>query len=537
MPTSGVATSQKTAEAPPVTKPAASSPFSNFTQPAQPAPAAAAPSIIGQSPLPQLGGVSTKPPVSGFTPATAFPSFQPTAQPARQPADSTSPVSPLSVPPPQQQSFTPTSSLSGGLQPPKSPFTPATPATQSFTPPGRPHAPPAPPRDLMKDFAHWFVKGDNGLLEDFQTYFLEEALTKVFLNWEKAKEDEMREREEAKDAETAQNFRHRTLSVRYFYRWKSIAREKRLRFLRRQEREKLRQFHKAHQAATLRAEHEAAKKAAQAQSQAERRSRQEELLDGLKQSRHQKRTASDTLRASAMSPGPRSGGESLSAAVTRHFGLPPGSPMSTPNRSRSSSVSKGGSKTRALREELLGGKQARFRRSFGSVASSERSSPESVGRVSNASERWRLKAMDIVQLPDGTAVPETLLKSHRRDSISSYARRTPSVASISSRRGSFSDNVGQGFTIPSIENRPTSSMGAIGLSNNKRKRMTNDSVILDQEEGSHKRVLSDAENLIQELRAMREEMEEGTIWFKEQNGRLHSEALSSRGGTPMDSSI
>ena len=61
--------------------------------------------------------------------------------------------------------------------------------------------------------------------------------------------------------------------------------------------------------------------------------------------------------------------------------------------------------------------------------------------------------------------------------------------------------------------------------------------LMEQEDGvpgnSHKRVMSDAENLVKELRALREEMEEGTMWFKQENVRLQTE-ISSRGGTPMD---
>jgi hypothetical protein len=54
-------------------------------------------------------------------------------------------------------------------------------------------------------------------------------------------------------------------------------------------------------------------------------------------------------------------------------------------------------------------------------------------------------------------------------------------------------------------------------------------------EKSHKRVMSDAQILMSELRAMREEMEEGASWFKDQNERLQSE-LNSRGSTPWDES-
>ena len=55
---------------------------------------------------------------------------------------------------------------------------------------------------------------------------------------------------------------------------------------------------------------------------------------------------------------------------------------------------------------------------------------------------------------------------------------------------------------------------------------------------SHKRVMSDVStrDLVNELRALREEMEEGTLWFRSQNERLHAE-ISSRDGTPLDDSM
>jgi hypothetical protein len=73
---------------------------------------------------------------------------------------------------------------------------------------------------------------------------------------------------------------------------------------------------------------------------------------------------------------------------------------------------------------------------------------------------------------------------------------------------------------------------------NKRKRASEDSAGSQEpdDDGSvsngHKRVMSDAKDLVKELRMLREEMEEGTLWFRSQNERLHTE-ISSRGGTPL----
>lgn len=465
---------------------------------------------------------------------------------------STPPLSPLSKDDsqPKQGSLLPTaptpsansSPFTAATNPfnpaPSTPSTPAAPAAQKLAPPP---PPPAPPRDRMKDFAEWFALGDSGLLEDFQTYLVEDMLKKVYVKYQHDTEEKRRKEEEERDRQTADNFRRRTLSVTYFYRWKANAREKRLRFLRRTGRDKLRQFHKRQHSSSHRGGSETPRRVSSQELPSTRLQRQQELIDGLKQSANQQR-ASGSIRASSVIVPASTAGNAIAESINRHFRLPM-SVAATPSRSRSSSFSKGGAKTRALREELLGSSQSRFGRSGSSVASSDRSSPDNASRVSNVSERWRLKAMGIVQLPDGTAIPESLAHSqhgqyghysqNQRPSTAGYLRRTPSFSGLSSRRESFGATSGSRFVVPSIEQSiPGVAAFESAVASNKRKRMTNESIMLDSDEGasSHKRVMSDAETLIQELRAMREEMEEGTVWFKEQNDKLHD---ISRGATPL----
>ena len=49
--------------------------------------------------------------------------------------------------------------------------------------------------------------------------------------------------------------------------------------------------------------------------------------------------------------------------------------------------------------------------------------------------------------------------------------------------------------------------------------------------------MSENEKLIQELRAMREDLEEGAQWFREHNEKFASEMGESQGTTPWDDSI
>lgn len=335
--------------------------------------------------------------------------------------------------------------------------------------------------------------------------------------------------EARRDNEKSTNFRRNSLSLRYFYRWKVNAREKRLKFLRRSGRDQLRKFYQAQHAGLRRTSAESVSRPNSPESPTSRASHQESLMEGLRL-----RQANKQYRPLNQSTLDVSRQRDPSSAVIGHFNLPQ-SPMAASARSRSSSVSRGGAKTRALREELLGPSHAGFGRSLPSVASGGRSSPDSI-RSSKVSERWRLKAMGIVQLPDGTAVPESLVndrrfnRTKRASSITNLPTRRPSMSGMSSYGGYTSTFPDHGSTVLD-DAGPT----------NKRKRVSEDDAGLLESESntrnnSHKRVMSDAESLIQELRALREEMQEGTMWFKSQNNKLQGE-IASRGGTPLDESI
>lgn len=481
------------------------------------------------SPAPQ----KALPPITGspFPPATtaATPSLSTGTSGSSDTPAPAAPGSTVSLPeetsPATPQSFTPSKPPSSVIESGGALAMPS----QTSTAPAIPQTPKEPPRDLLKDFTEWFVKGDDGLLAEFQQHYLDGLLAPVFVKWEKQAAKAKRLEEERLNNEKADEFRRYTLSVRYFYRWKANAREKRLKFLRRSGRDQLRKFYQTQHAGTRRTSGESTSRPGSPESPTARASHQKALLEGIRQ-----RQASSQYRTPSRQPLDVGKHRDTASAIIGHFNLPQ-SQASTPARSRSSSMSRGGSKTRALREELLGGNQPGFGRSLPSVASSERSSPDSV-RSSKVSERWRLKAMGIVQLPDGTAVPESLIndrrfnRTKRASSITNVPSRKPSLSGLSSYAGYSSG----------IRDQYSAALDDAGPSN-KRKRISEDEASLLGTEAStrnnaHKRVMSDAESLIQELRSLREEMEEGTMWFKSQNSKLQGE-ISSRGGTPLDESI
>ncbi|KAF4998200.1 hypothetical protein FDECE_11841 [Fusarium decemcellulare] len=402
-------------------------------------------------------------------------------------------------------------------------------------------APPVPPRDLLGDFTRWYVQGDNGLLEDFQAFMLDNILQDVFRKFTRDEEKKRQKEEEERALAEANQFRVYNLSVKYFYRWKEIARERRLSELRRSGRDQMRQYYEAQRAAQLKAQKEAARRAAREKAEIAELNRPEELMDFLKHKKPAKRRQAeeDALLAS----GVLSGIDNEQEAVAKIVRKPPSvnsSVSSKQSKISKSSTVRGGSKTQALREQLLGERSASFRRSLPPMMSRDTSSPEPSHRVSKVSERWRLKAMGIVQLPDGTAMPESLaneIQYGKKRQSGAGTMGPPSNSFI--RRASVSD-----LTRSEGRHRLSNSHGVIetteldsAATKNKRKRATEDDGEVGQQDDSksntHKRVMSDAQNLISELRAMREEMEEGATWFRDQNERLQSE-LVSRSSTPWD---
>ncbi|KAM0558577.1 hypothetical protein ACHAPJ_004772 [Fusarium lateritium] len=528
-------------------------------------------------------------PASTTTETTKAPSvtvFPPTAQQSSSPFNATSQSPRLSTPrasigKPQAAQPTkglglgtfptstgeqgkPTTSILGSLQPPAStpqfsfpplgttsalPPASSSDVSQSSTTlpstqaapkePSPPPEPPAPPRDLLGDFTKWFVTGDDGLLEDFQAFMLDNILQGVYRKYVRDEETKRQKEEEEKALEEAHNFRVYSLSVKYFYRWRENARDRRLSELRRSGREQMRSYYEAQRAAQVKAQKEAARRAAREKAEIAELNRPEELKDFLKHKKPSKRRQAaeeDALLAS----GVLSGIDNEQEAVARIVRRAPSVSSSVSSKQSNASVARGGSKTRALRQQFSSDQTATFRRSLPPMISGNTSSPEPSNRISRVSERWRLKAMGIVQMPDGTAMPESLaseMQYSRKRQSALGTMGPPSNNSI--RRASVSD-----LSRSEGRHRLSSSHGAIdatefdtAAAKNKRKRTTEDDGEATQEgqakSSSHKRVMSDAQTLITELRAMREEMEEGATWFRDQNDRMHSELIS-RSSTPWD---
>ncbi|KAI9149180.1 SAC3 family protein 1 [Paramyrothecium foliicola] len=464
--------------------------------------------------------------------------------PQAQPVPSTVPSLPgqIGLPPSQKPlplAETPKPASSFNFPNSSSTSKPATPVTAQPLPHPTQFEPkkPAPPQDLLGDFTKWFVLGDDGLMEQFNVYMIEDILTEVFQSYHVEKEELARAEEEERLRNEADEFRTRSLSVRYFYLWRDIARERRLRELRRSGREQLRAYQEAQRAAKLRAQEEAAREAARERKQIASLDRTKEMRDMLGSKKLSKRKAEKALLASGVLSGVGNEQEAIAAIVGQMSDLPDsGGSSRQPSQSPSEPRRKEGAKTKALRELYQPSFSGSFRRSLPAMSSRSNGSPARTSPTSRASERWRLKAMGIVQLPDGTAVPESLANdvafsksysqlghglngaSQRRASISSAAQKTTS-RNASGSHPLASVETDEGQSLNHKRKRPADDEGDINVSKS------------GSSDTAHKRVMSETENTINELRALRAELEEGTAWFKTQNERLRGE-ITSRGSTP-----
>ncbi|PKS07987.1 hypothetical protein jhhlp_006599 [Lomentospora prolificans] len=568
-------------------------------------------------PATTIGSINPAPTLSsslstgGGKPASPFDFLSPTAAKpvgTASPSIKVTPPTPA-FPPPQQstaaqptgaapttsiQQSPPTGSASIGSIPkvPESPATNTTPSTQAPTRPSlfAPVAAPqvttiqAPTKEENWDsFTKWFVIGDTGLMEQFQMFVVEEAVRKAYEQYIQEEEERIRKEEDEKSWAEARKFRTYSLGVKYFYRWRETARQNRASALRRSARDQLRTYQEAKKA-------EAAKQKKEAEREKRRLAMETAGVDNVEDLRVMIRKRSLTTReteeallASGVLSGVQNEREAAARIVGRRGSLPtpsPGRKSSMPNfmhrikagftDSLSKSVSKmrpgssgssvasssfGGAKTRALREEFSGStlkKTIARSRSRYSLPPSDDGSQSSVSRVSS---RWRLKAMGIVTMPDGSVLPEYLA-----DQIRFEGKRYPELGSFGMpppdrptahhvidtdeevRPATMDGAVSRASNFRSlVSHKPHASVSAIsnvdGVNPIKRKRTSADANVSDSEEGTEqdksKRILLETEKTIREMRKLREEMEEGTGWFKEQNERLQSE-MSSRPGTPWD---
>ncbi|KAI0402023.1 hypothetical protein F4802DRAFT_578149 [Xylaria palmicola] len=86
-----------------------------------------------------------------------------------------------------------------------------------------------PPKDPMGDFTRWFVLADKGLMKNqLEEFAVEHILKSTWEKFKTAEEARRRQEEDKKSWAEALKFRHYSLKVTYFYRWRNITRKRRV---------------------------------------------------------------------------------------------------------------------------------------------------------------------------------------------------------------------------------------------------------------------------------------------------------------------
>ncbi|PHH74651.1 hypothetical protein CDD82_4835 [Ophiocordyceps australis] len=457
-------------------------------------------------------------------------------------------------------------------------------------------------RDVLGDFNSWFVMGDNGIIPEFLLHEVVTLTKGIYDQYCQASEIQKAQEEEDRVNVEVETFRVYNLSLKYFYRWKRNARAKRLSTVTRKGRDEMRAYLKAKHAERTAQRAQMRTWAKKAQRAALKRP--DELISVAKTKGASKREAVDAILAcgvlagvrderqaaldivrddtslsgSLYSPSDQSDDEPLTEQDKAASGARQQAQLETCSEtsmaaSTTASPVAESAKTRALRRQYLGQEEKgqeepgfRLSRSVGHAKS-----PKGRRRTSNFSSRWVLKAMGIVQLPDGTAVPESLAQEGteirypktqlpRPSATQAYrAKRQELAATLAPESRSASSPAGA-MKPPMSPKRPGTpphdaksapankpqAVSAISSStspgSNKRKRGVDGQGRRaggddNDNDDSHKRLLSEAERIRMELAALRAELEEGTEWYRAQNERMRSSTSAAKASSVYDESV
>lgn len=128
-------------------------------------------------------------------------------------------------------------------------------------------------------------------MNEFEAFMVESIVRDLFDKFQRDEEERLRREKEERDNAEAKRFRVYNLSLKYFYRWKKNAREKRLRQLRRSGREQFRAFREAQRAAQIREEQETAQRIATQKAELAALNRPDELAAVIRNNQRNKRKA------------------------------------------------------------------------------------------------------------------------------------------------------------------------------------------------------------------------------------------------------
>ncbi|KAK0719945.1 SAC3/GANP/Nin1/mts3/eIF-3 p25 family-domain-containing protein, partial [Lasiosphaeris hirsuta] len=435
----------------------ASSPGSNTLSSAATTPAKSAPPSMGFSPAPASARSATSaiPPVSATesTPRQQQPlptasgglksqSILPSAATQVSPAPSSSTSRPAPSPSLGQRSSTSSQSLQ----------------------------PPPPKKDLMGGLTNWFVMGDQGLMEQFTEFSIQNLVAQAFEQFQEEEAERKRKEENDLSWQEARKFRQYSLRVKFFYRWQENVRALATQRILREGKEKMRRYREAERVKQQKAKEEAEK----AEREARRAARRKLGADGqqlaIMATSQRRSSTEDQLLASGIFSGLRDefgaarrvvrevngilwGGASRSHRYAeselelepRRQSISAREPAQTPDSTMSKPE---GWKTRSLREKFgieprrsvsasssINGTSSRLRQSLpGAPRTTNFTRKRSAGgsdednnyedreakrnpTVSKTSafksQHWDMRARGFVPMPDGKWLPESIANAIR----------------------------------------------------------------------------------------------------------------------------
>ena len=186
------------------------------------------PSVLGKEPPPQepsatMPAGSIKPIPSQPAIASKTPTLSPTSPTGAKQDErlSSANAMPLEVSNKQKQVF----SQPNPQAPPDATKPRASQAPTTIKPtPVVPPPPPSPKQDLLDSFTRWFVLGDDGLMDHFAEFTVQDIVAQAFEQWAEEEFEKRRKEEDELSWQEARKFRAYSLGVRYFYRWQANAR-------------------------------------------------------------------------------------------------------------------------------------------------------------------------------------------------------------------------------------------------------------------------------------------------------------------------
>ncbi|KAK3359821.1 SAC3/GANP/Nin1/mts3/eIF-3 p25 family-domain-containing protein [Lasiosphaeria hispida] len=343
-------------------------------------------------------------------------------------------------------------------------------STSSQLLPPLPVQQPPPTKDLMGGLTNWFVMGDQGLMEQFTEFSIQNLVAQAFEQFQQEESERKRKEEDDLSWQEARKFRQYSLGVKFFYRWQENVRALATQRILREGKEKMRRYREAERVKQQKAKEEAEKAEREARRVARRKLEADGQQLAILASSQRRSSTEDQLLASGIFSGLRDefgaarrvvrevngipwGGASRSQRYAesdlelepRRLSISAREPAQTPDSTMSKPE---GWKTRSLREKFgieprrsvsasssINGTSSRPRQSLPAAPRTTNfTRKRSAGGSGNdhdyddreakrkpttsktnafKSQHWDMRARGFVPMPDGKWLPESIANAMR----------------------------------------------------------------------------------------------------------------------------